>query len=92
MCNKKTDAKLLEGMGAKRTKTKVAETIKVDVLSIAGVETIEAPKGITIAELKAILGTTDSTFADKKTQTQLRDTDVLNDNCELYRVTIKANA
>lgn len=89
---RQTDAKLLKKMGAKTTKKVVAETIKVDVLSIAGVETIEAPKGITIAELKKILGTTDATFADKKTQTQLRDTDVLNDNCELYRVTIKANA
>lgn len=35
---------------------------------------------------------TDATFADKKTQRRLTDTDVLNDNCELYRVTIKANA
>lgn len=92
MCNKKTDAKLLEKMGAKRTKTKTVETIKVDVLSIAGVETIEAPKGISIRELKNILNTTDATFADKKTQTQLTDDDVLTDNCELYRVTIKANA
>lgn len=89
---KQTDAKLLKTMGAKATKKVVASTIKVDVLSISGVETIEAPKGISIAELKKILGTTDATFADKKTQRQLTDTDVLNDNCELYRVTIKANA
>lgn len=89
---KRTDAKLLKEMGVASKETKAVKTIKVDIFSIAGIETTEAPKGISIKELKKILGVTDATFADKKRQVQLTDNDVLTNNCELYRVVIKANA
>ena len=89
----KKTTKLLKEMGAKVEEISVVpETIKVEILTMAGVQEIEAPKGITIRELKQILGGENSTYADKKEQKQLTDDDVLTENCELYRVVIKANA
>lgn len=91
MTNKTT--KLLKEMGAEVEEISVVpETIKVDILTMSGVQEIEAPKGITIRELKQIIGGEKSTYADKKAGKQLTDDDVLTDNCELYRVVIKANA
>ena len=92
MTTKKT-SKLLKEMGAEVQEIQaVPETIKVEIFTMAGVQEVEAPKGITIRELKQILGGENSTYADKKEARQLTDDDVLTENTELYRVVIKANA
>lgn len=67
------------------------DTVKVGIYALGGLQEIEAPKGITIAELKRILNCND-TFADKKTSMQLNDEFVINEDTELYRVVVKDNA
>lgn len=85
--------KILENLGVEVEQIQaVPETIKVDVIAVGGGESIEAPKGITIAELKQLLGSPNCTFADKRTAKQLDDNYVLNEDTELYRVVIKPNA
>lgn len=85
--------KILENLGVEVEQIQaVPETIKVDVIAVGGGESIEAPKGITIAELKQLLNSPNCTFADKRTAKQLDDNYVLNEDTELYRVVIKPNA
>lgn len=85
--------KILENLGVEVEQIQAApETIKVDVIAVGGGESIEAPKGITIAELKQLLNSPNCTFADKRTAKQLDDEYVLNEDTELYRVVIKPNA
>lgn len=67
------------------------DTVKVGIYALGGLQEVEAPKGITIAELKRILNCND-TFADKKTSMQLNDEFVINEDTELYRVVVKDNA
>lgn len=91
MTTKKT-SKLLKEMGAPVEEIQAVETIKVEIFTMAGIQEVEAPAGITIRELKQIIGGDNSTYADKKAAKQLTDDDVLTEDTELYRVVIKANA
>lgn len=91
MTAKKT-SKLLKEMGAPVEEIQAVETIKVEIFTMAGVQEVEAPAGITIRQLKQIIGGENSTYADKKAAKQLTDDDVLTEDTELYRVVIKANA
>lgn len=85
--------KILKNLGVEVEEVvAVPETITIDVIAVGGGESIEAPKGITIAELKQLLNSPNCTFADKRTAKQMNDTDVLNEDTELYRVVIKPNA
>ena len=84
--------KLAKNTGIKVEEIKAdVDTVKVGIYALGGLQEIEAPKGITIAELKRILNCND-TFADKKTSMQLNDEFVINEDTELYRVVVKDNA
>ena len=67
------------------------DTVKVGIYALGGLQEVEAPRGITIAELKRILNCND-TFANKKTSMQLNDDFVIEEDTELYRVVVKDNA